>query len=136
MNNPKFRAWHKHLEIMADVLRLDFILDEAWLDLRYCSEPDEVKNKWKFQEIELMQWTGLTDAQDNMIYEGDIISHIHLPIEDSYIVKRLALEARFSMYGLKNGAESYYKFSEYVTSTMFLVKGNIYEPPNLLEGKE
>ncbi len=56
MREIKFRAWDKYKKFMYEIGRLDFPINS----------PD-------YENIEIMQFTGLLDKNGKEIYEGDII---------------------------------------------------------------
>lgn len=115
---PKFRAWDKGLESMIPVESIDF-------EYRMIN----VNAAWRtFEEIELMQSTGLRDKNGVEIFEGDVLTSnvqpckMVNPIKDGYGV------VRFENGMFKLGSISLVTF----ISKMEVI-GNIYENPELLD---
>lgn len=68
MTIPKFRAWDKISKTMFPVMMIDFGQSYVMIE--------EINGLWcerDFDEIELMQSTGLVDWEGVEVYEGDIV---------------------------------------------------------------
>lgn len=120
---PKFRAWDKELQTMLDVSLIDFkkrvLVGEHWK----FGETNFVS----FDEIELMQSTGLFDRNGKEIFEGDILG-----TKDGLLNGIVEYRTDLGMW--TNSLLRYNNFERLcsVASDREII-GNIYENPELLE---
>lgn len=118
---PKFRAWDKELQTMLDVSLIDLkkgvLVGEHW-------EFGET-NFMSFDEIELMQSTGLFDKNNKEIFEGDVVSI------DTDEFDLLFVKYESGIYWLMDDEECVEHLSDYYKYVSIV--GNIYENPELLE---
>lgn len=151
MRTIKFRCWDKKGRFeMANVEVLDWndkyvVVDEAWNEDRETGEAECVAN---FDEIELMQFTGLTDKHGVEIYEGDIVEFNDKWewYKGAYAIKMLfadneeqaVLKKKYEaepMYRIKvefDPTEGY-NLSKYdLSQGRYTIVGNIYENPELI----
>lgn len=132
MREIKFRAWDKKLKSMAKVISLSFYEEgsdykgnetESFL---YYEKLDST-NLRPFEDIELMQYTGLKDKNGVEIFEGDIIEYFY--------GCRFKVAFKDFLFGWVEG--EFIPFANMAKSEFlnFKVIGNIYENKELLEGK-
>ena len=124
---PKFRAWDKETQSLRYVLVVDWLNDLVDLDSGLIER--------QFDEVELMQSTGLKDKNGVEIFEGDIVSVRNHPfqkteksgagieIDGDYAISWNEGDLTWCAGNLLLA-----RLKPYVT-----VAGNIYENPELLE---
>ena len=142
---PKFRAWEKNMNEMIPVDEISFVRKLI-----------NASSAWRtFEEIILMQSTGLFDKNGREIFEGDVVKfndtwdeydyegYVDGASEGENFTEIIKTEDGFSFGRTKIPESSFFyflndehmKFSEIVKSDDFsmVVIGNIYENPELLE---
>lgn len=124
---PKFRAWDKETQSLRYVLVVDRLNDLVDLDSGLIER--------QFDEVVIMQSTGLKDKNDVEIFEGDIVSVRNHPfqkteksgagieIDGDYAISWNEGDLTWCAGNLLLA-----RLKPYVT-----VAGNIYENPELLE---
>lgn len=124
----KFRAYHKKKELLVDVLNIDFENNMVTLPIE--TDSDEEYYWWSstcyLDEVELMQYTGLTDVNGVEIYEGDIITS-----EDNFNKGKLVY--RYGCFQIKYGRE---KYKLLINTAYPKVIGNNYQHKDLLKENE
>jgi uncharacterized phage protein (TIGR01671 family) len=124
----KFRAWDKINEYMiTDVDSINFINGDRIISIDY-EDREEVNSTISFDNIYILQFTGLLDRNGNEIYEGDIVSN-----GDNYAceVKWSDIDYAWQLieYGNNDGIRLH-TLTAY-TST-FVLLGNVFENSELL----
>ncbi len=117
MREIKFRAWDKENKKMFEPSEL---VQEPNLVVGYLDSSGCPKT---YDNIELMQFTGLQDKNGKDIYEEDIIKRTSLINGQIREIKEIVRwEIGFSFVGFP------------ITSSYEII-GNVFENPELLEGK-
>ncbi|PTK57468.1 hypothetical protein BUZ33_00775 [Staphylococcus haemolyticus] len=129
---PKFRAWDKEEKKMLEVHGINFDANGIWTREMIDDESDG--NFLFFDEVKLMQSTGLKDKNGTEIYEGDIVE-LKYPYDKRIKTKGSIVWDRYkSCFGIsmKETTERYELYR--ITAGNYLtVIGNKYQHPELLE---
>lgn len=138
MREIKFRAWSKLLNKMLSHEDLNKTLKDL-TKIEYIAGIFLPLNS----DVKVMQYTGLKDSNGNEIYEGDIVEFLdeevnysHCGVEyDEFINIGKVIFSHDELMGwdITNrnmDLEEVWHYREYIK-----VIGNIYENPELLEGK-
>ena len=123
MREIKFRAWVKELNEIREVEYINFWKKMIAYPNKFCTE---YYLSADFDEIKLMQYTGLKDKNNKEIYEGDIVT-LH---NSRYKVIFNMEQARFVLRDDKFEMEI--PFTNNNNERMEII-GNIYENPELME---
>lgn len=117
----RFRAWLKNDKEMIDVMQIAF--DTKWIRVFY-----QLNYRWfKFDDVLLMQSTGLKDKNGQEIFEGDILGS-----KDGLLNGIIEYREDLGMW--TNTLIRYNNFERLcnVASDRKII-GNVYQNPELLE---
>lgn len=129
---PKFRVWMKSLKWMCDVTNISF--DSKFVDI--CQQGDTeryTEMSVEFDEITLMQSTGLVDKNGKEIFEGDILDYKGRKALVRWHGSYASFIYRFVDEPHKRNAEWKPLYLAYMKCEII---GNVYENPELLEDKK
>lgn len=130
MNNLDFRAWVPSEKKIVEVINLYFRSRRALLPIETPSTDSFYwyESEWGFDDIELMQSTGLKDRNGNMIYEGDIVQMKWTIYDEPELFYIRAMEGRAPRIDNRiKGKELWLVHDE------CKVVGNIYEHSHMIE---
>lgn len=117
----KFRAWNKKDKVMVDVAAINFGPSGLW---SLIEDADDAELQLE-DNYELMQYTGLKDKNGREIYEGDIVKNEYGKV----------MEVQYDPRSAAFGVGDYY-FGTIGSGKTLEVIGNIFDNPELLEGKQ
>lgn len=118
MRPIKFRAWDKEDKIMLDIMHWTVNMLNAYYGSHYI----------------IMQYTGLKDKNGKEIYEGDIVDGINIDGQEHPSGEVVFNAGCFSIK-TKHCQHVYEPCLYEAWEEMLFIIGNIYENPELLEGK-
>lgn len=144
MKEIKFRAW---IEKENRMLTMD---DDSWV-FNFCHNDNYITDNvrdgsflWTKEELELMQFTGLTDKNGKEIYEGDIVKgsqhrctydlDLHFKISMVEYLDEISIAAFDAVSNLNKNCSSLSGPS--LNSEDIEIIGNIYQQPELLLDKD
>ena len=125
---PRYRAWNKATKTMYevdDIMSIDFGKSEISVKTLFF----EQTNYYNFDDIVLMQSTGLTDKNGKEIFEGDILDS-----EDGFLAGVVELRQDLGMFvSTLIKYNNFERLCNVLDSTQII--GNVWENPELLEVK-
>ena len=125
MREYKFRAWDKENKEMIPWERLHIEFEGGFTTIWI---PENKAVKKALLDFELMQFTGLYDKNGKEIYEGDLVQVLdYTSWEGLY---KVVWDEESLMYVLEDAYGDKEKMCEF---EHYLVRGNIYENPELLD---
>lgn len=130
----KYRAFVHSVKWVVDVVAIDFSIKEVELDMSGTGDTAY----YRFDEIDLLQFTGFRDKNNKEIYEGDIVwvEHFLASNVPSY---QAVVEWDKNRFALTKPSVINYQLGPFPLNTLdpfglnLEVLGNIYKNSELLE---
>lgn len=143
MREIKFRAWDKDGSRMYEVAKLDFWgdPDQASCDLAGLDEDGELVELFDIYlgEVEIMQYTGMNDKKGKEIYEGDILRDKFGSVgvvQYKTTWGAYCFSAKLSPDEDGKLVRTWQSSPFFNSSDRYIVVGNIYENPELIQEDE
>ena len=125
----KFRVWDKELKAMFELKSLVFTLNLATIASKNDLFPSRTCS---FDDIILMQFTGLFDKNGKEIFESDIVEWEHK--DTGQLVRGIVkYDTELGFWGMTDVRFNDLKPIGYLANQRVTVLGNIYENQELLE---
>ena len=127
MREIKFRAWVKDRKAIFEVISIDYVSKKVTYIVERTGHLLNIRHD-KFNDVELMQYTGIKDKDNKEIYEGDILFESFGERYYKVVFENGSFRAEF-----KGDFEEYsFDLIDVVAQGCEIV-GNIYENPELTE---
>lgn len=124
---PRYRAWdkiHKTMYEVDDIMSIDFGKSEICVKTLLF----EQTSRYDFDDIVLMQSTGLTDKNGKEIFEGDVVKMAkNVYSEPTYYEVARHRGGAYRLESKQYGCELWLRHTDCE------IAGDIYENPELLE---
>lgn len=129
MRVPKFRVLDRLTGKMFPVGIIDYSIQSVYIE-----EPNGMYCERDFDEVELIQPTGLKDKNGTEIYEGDIINYKYgRHTSTQFVVKYDEFQATFVVVDNHNDlVYTFRELADYIQLNSLEVIGNIWENKDLL----
>ncbi|MEW7916522.1 YopX family protein [Enterococcus avium] len=129
---PKYRAWDSYHEKVVKVLSIDFEDKVA-----YVEQANGDRYDIHFDNLKFMQSTGLKDKNGVEIFEGYIIGSENKDSETWYVSHHKVVWHDTGFKGKQLCSSSFIGLAHWTRGEKgYVVIGNIYENPELMEGKK
>lgn len=123
----KFRAWVKDRKAIFEVVLINYVTKNVTYLFEKVGHLLNIRHE-KFNDIELMQYSGLTDMMEKEIYEGDILFESFGERYYKVVFENGSFRAEFE----GDFEEHSFDLIDVVAQGCKIV-GNIYENPELLK---
>ena len=128
---PKFRAWNKTTSKLH-------VVNGIYCDNKKIHYIDGNRVRFVgFDNVIIMQSTGLKDENGKEIFEGDVILWTYWDeFEDSGRAKVIFDKGMFKLLDIRTEKEVWDSLFDCIENCNVYLQGNVYENPEILEEKE